>query len=854
MLPIATTYGETAEKPTADTTLSSVADPLKVSERIVDTAETKESSEPTAQSRDEQKTENSSQPKKEIVDRTAVEQGENKTISPRAVTLKEGNPGDAAPYDIDANLAKMLRTVPDASTNQSIGTTLWSGYGKAENMLTFEDMESLIYISVPKRALTSLKGIEFAKNLRELWCADNQLQELDVSNNTALVNLACSGNQLTTLDVTSNLELKGLNANRNDLAAVNLSGLTKLEDVGLYHNQLSTIDVSTNTNLLELVIYDNYLTGLDVTNNLKLQFLNLHLNAVPTLDVSRNTELTFLNSSRNLLPTLDVTKNVKLTTLYTSSNKLPELDVSQNVELKFLTCGYNQLSSIDVSNNPKLVDLSCGVNQITALDFSKNPDLRMVQAERNQLSSLNVSNNPKLEILSCERNQLTELDVSQNPVLVTLECFENQISDITSANGLANLTTLEASDQKIRIPVPVVINKKTDIDILKTTTHAGLTAKNGDFNEAIVPEPTFSIDGDVIKLDEVTRTALIGKSINFNYDGTQLTEGNSATTKNFSGTIYFDAVSELDNQITAASKKVKSGEKVQWKWTITSLLPKKAENIHGTLDLPSNLTIIPDSIKIDGVTASINDINGTNSLGALDKDEVKVITFTTTAKGTDGDWLKAKARVNWEDDTVASPYFKEAEDSVQIQKKDVEKPSEPTDVDLLSAPIAFNYGVKKVQAKESAYTLDAAQYQKNKEVIEKGFYTRMKDDRTTSTGWKLTAQLSEFKDSSKEVMPNSSGAALNFDGLTIESVVNRDTPQESTNPSATGTPSQVKSKESLVAGDSPTTLVSAKAGEGKNTWQLRIPFEKISLNLPANAGKKGSNYQAKITWSLDDTP
>ncbi|MBO0459659.1 WxL domain-containing protein, partial [Enterococcus hulanensis] len=48
--------------------------------------------------------------------------------------------------------------------------------------------------------------------------------------------------------------------------------------------------------------------------------------------------------------------------------------------------------------------------------------------------------------------------------------------------------------------------------------------------------------------------------------------------------------------------------------------------------------------------------------------------------------------------------------------------------------------------------------------------------------------------------------------------------------------------------------VTANAGEGTDTWQLRIPFNKVSLNLPANAGKKNTTYSAALTWSLDDTP
>ena len=148
-------------------------------------------------------------------------------------------------------------------------------------------------------------------------------------------------------------------------------------------------------------------------------------------------------------------------------------------------------------------------------------------------------------------------------------------------------------------------------------------------------------------------------------------------------------------------------------------------------------------------------------------------------------------------------------------------------------------------------------YQSNTNVVTDGFYTRIKDDRSVSTGWKLTAKLSDFKDSSNSLMPNGTGTSLKLENMSIERVTDRDTPQETIDPSPTGAdvPSSVQTTETLVAGQ-PTakTLVSAQPNEGQDTWQLRMPFDKISLNLPANAGKKGTIYKAKLTWSLDDTP
>lgn len=92
--------------------------------------------------------------------------------------------------------------------------------------------------------------------------------------------------------------------------------------------------------------------------------------------------------------------------------------------------------------------------------------------------------------------------------------------------------------------------------------------------------------------------------------------------------------------------------------------------------------------------------------------------------------------------------------------------------------------------------------------------------------------------------------------MTIERVTDRDTPQEVIDPTPSGAdvPSSVTATETLVAGQATAkTLVHAQVNEGRDTWQLRMPFDKVSLNVPANAGKKATRYKARLTWSLDDT-
>ena len=52
--------------------------------------------------------------------------------------------------------------------------------------------------------IRSLKGIEYFTELRGLYCMDNKIKTMDLSNNKLLTGVWCSGNLFTSLDFTAN--------------------------------------------------------------------------------------------------------------------------------------------------------------------------------------------------------------------------------------------------------------------------------------------------------------------------------------------------------------------------------------------------------------------------------------------------------------------------------------------------------------------------------------------------------------------------------------------------------------------------------------------------------------------------
>ena len=885
LFPTALVTAEPLENvPTSESTLGSMSkDILPESDQTIDsTSSSIEKAEDTSTE--------SIEPKEVSESSSEVSRTLNDKVSPQADTpLKEGLPGQE-PYDIDKNFADAIREWYTGTTTPA-PTPITKEFMEARGVLYMEGTNK-----AEKKKLTSLKGLEFATNLTQLYCEDNLLTSLDVTKCPKLNTLHCFNNKIAgTLDVSSHKLLSYFYCYNNKITDFgNSVPLGSFDRLYCQDNQLTSLDVSSSSSLTDLKCGGNPLTSLimpiqlrklDVSNapdlkdlNLKdfwdleelncsgNQIENLSMNGVlgldrlkklvcsnnllSSLDLSKCTALEELDCDNNLLTTVGFVKTLKKISI--NNNKMSTIDLRSHSKLEELYCSNSQVSKLYLDVTTSLRVLNCSSNELKELDVSASRDLTTLDCNNNQLTALNVSRNSNLTKLYCSGNKLSALNVGSNLNLTELKCSSNQINDITSANGLSLLSTLDASNQEVTTPRPFVSNDlEATVDVLRTTAKKGLTASS----VGMYPIPSIVCTGDTILLRKINSSSFNNGNINFSYSGTQLAEGASSGNKDFNGTISFYDVSEISQELKPKQRKVYTGEAVEWTWKITSLSSIKADAIQATFKLPNGLEIDEDSIEKNGIKASINDINGTNKLGSLSKDSSITFTFKSRATGVVGEALKPVGRVDWDDATLAGPYHKEMEEEIIISDDQQSyTPKENKDLALVSTPLIFNYGVQEIHSTAKTYSLDSTWYQTNTNVVTKGFYTRMKDDRTTSSGWKLTAKLSDFTDNYGRKMPNSTGASLKFTNLAIEGIINRDTSSEAIDPMAAGKPSTVRPSETLIVGQSAKTLVSAKTGEGGGTWQLRMPFNKISLNLPANAGEKKTSYNAKLTWSLDDTP
>ena len=187
----------------------------------------------------------------------------------------------AATDSDDSGYVENTNTFPD----EAFWSYLLKYVDKNRNgTLSQEERYAVETINVNDMNIRSLKGIEFFPNLTKLKCSENQLTELDVSQNKKLVYLDCVGNQLTELDVSQNKKLKELHCSANQLTELDVRSNTALERLFCQKNQLTSLDVSQNTNLVRLSCSDN---KIDI--NIEETSRTFDLSTLPGFDVSKAT-------------------------------------------------------------------------------------------------------------------------------------------------------------------------------------------------------------------------------------------------------------------------------------------------------------------------------------------------------------------------------------------------------------------------------------------------------------------------------------------------------------------------------------------------------------------------------------
>ncbi|MFK7786916.1 MAG: T9SS type A sorting domain-containing protein [Crocinitomicaceae bacterium] len=243
-----------------------------------------------------------------------------------------------------------------------------------DDSITTSIIDTLTFLELEPFGIVDLTGIEDFAALEILVCRNNDIQQLDLSDNPNLEFLNCENNDLTNLNVENCLHLKHLFAENNNLSSVNVALCLQLETLDVSQNPINSGNfISANTALTTVRFSNCNLSSSNFTFNVNLE----------VLDISINPQLT----------TLDITSCSQLITLGAFNSGLTGLDLSYNTQLQNALLMGNEITSLDLQNNTLLTNITCYNNNLSSLTLPP--------VDTQSSSILATMNNPNLTCIQC---------------------------------------------------------------------------------------------------------------------------------------------------------------------------------------------------------------------------------------------------------------------------------------------------------------------------------------------------------------------------------------------------------------------------------------------------------------------
>ena len=308
----------------------------------------------------------------------------------KVVTADDGFP-DLVDYEgSDPALTIDEENFPDKNFRNWI---LNQDYGR-DGYLTDAEIATVSEISVSRKNIANLKGIEFFTALQKLWCDHNQLTTLDLSKNTALEELYCFANHLTALDLSKNMALKYIKCCINAISGENMDAFVEsLPVVRGTGGQLIVYSEVEINNYEEMNLMTPAQVAAAKDKGWSVQktvdgdpdSVDYEGEDLLTIDETHFPDKNFRNwilkqdyGKDGLLTNAEITavKSIDVSTLNIANLKGIEFFTS----LESLFCYNNQLTSLDVSKNTALKIIDCYLNAIRSENMdafvSSLPDVR----------------------------------------------------------------------------------------------------------------------------------------------------------------------------------------------------------------------------------------------------------------------------------------------------------------------------------------------------------------------------------------------------------------------------------------------------------------------------------------------
>jgi len=173
---------------------------------------------------------------------------------------------------------------PDENMEEAVRDKI----NKPDGDLYLSDIIAIEELNASKKDIESIEGIQYLKNLAELYFRSNAVSDISVLENlTYLEMLEFTNNEVSDIGVLENLtNLEGLYFSNNEVSDISvLENLTNLERLSFSNNEVSNISVLENLTELELLAFsNNEVSDISVLENLtELKQLNFEYNEVDNI-------------------------------------------------------------------------------------------------------------------------------------------------------------------------------------------------------------------------------------------------------------------------------------------------------------------------------------------------------------------------------------------------------------------------------------------------------------------------------------------------------------------------------------------------------------------------------------------
>ena len=134
--------------------------------------------------------------------------------------------------------------------------------------LSDAEISSVLKIEAYNKKISDLTGIEYFTALQQLYCHNNAITSLDLTNNTKLTLVQANNNGMVSIDLSANTKLSNLQLQDNKLSKLDLSA-NIIKQINVQNNNLSELDLSVTsiTTTANATLSTQNLSGLTISRS-----------------------------------------------------------------------------------------------------------------------------------------------------------------------------------------------------------------------------------------------------------------------------------------------------------------------------------------------------------------------------------------------------------------------------------------------------------------------------------------------------------------------------------------------------------------------------------------------------------